>query len=221
MFVPEARALARALSPLRGIGPVGGKAADFVRQLSRRFGRYAHKKDPQVVIDAFEQFTDADNDDRDERCLAVGFCREGNVVLFKHAALESYLKLKRASIDNMFRALGYESHRDIRRDEVIPHMLPSLAGHPDARNWSVRVRKPMRTVADPAEITSPSDDGWCEPAISLSRHPSASPTVTADAVQIAEPAHDVWPDLAPGSAHHPCSIASLLSRPVPPFHCVA
>jgi hypothetical protein len=100
--------------PWPGVEPIGGKPEAFVRLLAQSFGRYAHKKDPQFVMNAFDQFTDASNDDREDRCIAVGFCREGDVVLFKHAAFEKYLKLKRASIDNLFRALGYESHRGPR-----------------------------------------------------------------------------------------------------------
>jgi hypothetical protein len=122
---------------------INDKAAVFAGFLADVFARYAHKKDPQTVINAFDQFTDPSHDDRQQRCIAVGFCREGDIILFKHAAFERHLKLRRSSVDNMFRTIGYKSCTGIRRLEIIQQMLPSLAGQRDARKWCVRVRKPM------------------------------------------------------------------------------
>jgi hypothetical protein len=134
-------------------------AETFARLLATLFARYAHKKDPQDILNAFDEFTDPNHEDRQQRCIAVGFCREGDVVLFNHAAFERHLKLKRASVDNLFRALGYESHTGIRRLDTIRQMLPSLADHPDTRQWCVRVRKRIPAVAaDTVEISGTSDE---------------------------------------------------------------
>jgi hypothetical protein len=132
--------------------------------------------------------------------------------LLKHATFERYLKLKRASIDNMFRALGYESHRVIRREETINHMLPSLAGHPEARNWSVRVRKRMPAAASHIlEITGALD----EAVTSLPHNRSTSPTVTAAAGEITTGSHDFSPGPPSRPAYHPFSVGSLLNEPLP------
>jgi hypothetical protein len=141
---------------------------------------------------ALEDFTHSSHPDHEARCIAIGFCRKGEFLVFNHWRFEKFLRLKRASVDNLIRALGYQSDRRMVTTEIVAHLLPSLRGLPEARNWCVRIQRPARAQA-PAEDIDPGDVVAIE-----------EPFWKLDCASTNAPAQRIL---------HPWSVQSILNRP--------
>jgi hypothetical protein len=139
------------------------EVASALPLFARAFTRYAHNKDHEVLMTALDEFTHSSHPDHEARCIAIGFCRKGEFLVFNHWKFEKCLKLKRASVDNLIRALGYQSDRKIGTIAIVARLLPSLQGHPEVRNWSVRIRRTQSVQAqgaDPRDVVAIDDAVW-------------------------------------------------------------